>query len=239
MDHGLLLAEAGPCYYPPMVRYLLLDLDNTLYSESYGLEHEVFRRMTRYAAARIGVSFEEAVEIRRSRMARYGTTLEWLMSDYGFADIEGYFKAIHPEGEEEPLSPDPALGRLLDAIPLPKAIFTNAPREHADRFLARLGVADRFEAVYDIRFNNLVGKPHRDAVVRVCSACGVSPEEAVFVDDVPRYVKGFSDAGGRGLLLDEYDRHGNLGFERIHSLVELPGLIAGMDPRRGQPELFS
>jgi putative hydrolase of the HAD superfamily len=221
-----------------MLRYLFLDLDNTLYSESYGLEHEVYKRMTRFAADFLGLSLEEAVEKRKGRMAVYGTTLEWLMKDHGFRDVEGYFRIIHPEGEEEPLSPDPALGRLLDSIKLPKAIFTNAPMEHATRLLSRIGVADRFEAIYDIRFNGLKGKPHRDAVERVCAACGVSPREAILVDDVPRYAKGFCDAGGRGILIDELDRHKDFGIERIHSLVELPGLIAACELDTIQPGLF-
>jgi putative hydrolase of the HAD superfamily len=209
-----------------MLRYLLLDLDNTCYSESYGLEHEVFRRMADFAGRYLGLPAEAAMEKRRSRMSLYGTTLEWLMSDHGFKDVEGYFRAIHPEGEEEPLEADPGLGRVLDSIPLPKAIFTNAPMEHAERILGKLGVGDRFEAIYDIRFNGLKGKPHGDAVRRVCAACGVDVSEAAFVDDIPRYAQGFSDAGGTGILIDEYDRHHDFGPFRIHSLVELPGLIA-------------
>lgn len=210
-----------------MLRYLLLDLDNTCYSESYGLEREVFRRMAEFAGRYLGLPAEAAMDKRRSRMSLYGTTLEWLMSDYGFKDIEGYFRAIHPEGEEEPLEADPGLARVLDSIPLPKAIFTNAPAEHADRVLKRLGVADRFEAVYDIRFNGLKGKPHAAAARRVCDACGVDIAETAFVDDVPRYARGFSDAGGVGILIDEFDRHHDFGALRIHSLAELQALIVG------------
>ncbi len=212
-----------------MFRYLLLDLDNTLYSETLGLEREVLRRMNEYVARLLGLDFEEAAELRRSRMPAYGTTLEWIMAEHAFREVEDYFAYVHPEGEEAPLSADPELARLLDAIPLPKAIFTNAPREHAERVLDRLCVADRFEAIYDIRFNGLKGKPHADAVIRVLAACGVGAAETLFVDDVPKYVKGFIDCGGRGLLLDELDRHGALSLPRIKSLSELLGIVAAED----------
>jgi putative hydrolase of the HAD superfamily len=221
-----------------MVSRLLLDLDNTVYSETYGLERDVMRRMTEYTSRILGLSTEETIERRRSRTALYGTTLEWLMCEYGFSDVESYFAAIHPEGEEEPLSPDPALGRLLDSIDLPKAIFTNAPREHAERILSRLGVADRFDAIYDIRFNGLKGKPHAEAIRRVCAACGVDTSEAIFVDDLPRYVRGFIEAGGRGILIDELDRHPDTRLERIFSLVELPAIISAAKGEDGQLGLF-
>ena len=43
--------------------------------------------------------------------------------------------------------PDPTLKRLLDSIPHPKYIFTNADIKHADRCLALLGIADCFDGV--------------------------------------------------------------------------------------------
>lgn len=222
-----------------MLRYLLFDLDNTLYPEILGLEHEVVRRMTAYVADWLDISPEEAVERRRTNMVHYGTTLEWLVKAEGFTDVEGFFAAAHPEGEEDPLSPDPALGALLDSIDLPKAVFTNAPMEHATRILHRLGVTDRFEGIYDIRFNGLSGKPHRAAYERVCAACGVKPAECMFVDDVPRYVHGFLEAGGgRGILIDELDRHGASPLTRIHSLLELPAIIECEGIDRIQPGLF-
>lgn len=209
-----------------MLRYLLLDLDNTLYSESFGLERAVFQRMAAYTGAFLGISPAEATARRRALPTAYGTTLEWLMRDHGFTDVEAYFAAVHPEGEEGPLSPDPALGVLLDSIDLPMAVFTNAPKEHAERILTRLGIRERFEAIYDVRFNNLRGKPHPEAAQRVCAACGVEPQDALFVDDLPSYVEGFIAAGGRGILFDELDRHGKLGLRRIRSLKELPALLA-------------
>jgi putative hydrolase of the HAD superfamily len=219
-----------------MLRYLLLDLDNTVYSESFGMERDVLARMTEFIASYLGITPSEAKDLRRERVRQYGTTLEWLMAERGFADPEAFFAAVHPEGEEARLEPAPALGRLLDGIELPKAIFTNSPSEHARRVLRKLGIEDRFEAIYDIRFCSLRGKPHAQAFRSVCAACGASPAEVLFVDDLPRYVEGFVAVGGLGVLIDETGRHEGSGLRRIRSLAELPGLVqetsGGEEPRR-------
>jgi hypothetical protein len=45
------------------------------------------------------------------------------------------------------------------------------------------------------------------------------------VDDLPKSIRGYLALGGRAILKDEDDRFGNLGFERIKSLQELPGRL--------------
>lgn len=209
-----------------MLRYLLLDLDNTVYPASTQMEEEVFRRMGEFAATYLGTSPQRAMEMRRERSSEYGTTLEWLMGERGFRDPEAFFASVHPDGEESCLEADPAIARALDSIPLPKSILTNAPREHADRVLAKLGLTDRFEAVYDIRFCSLKGKPRPGAFSSVLAACGARPEETLFIDDIPRYVEGFMTLGGLGVVVDELDRHPETRLRRIRSLAELPDLVA-------------
>lgn len=209
-----------------MLRQLLLDLDNTLYPESRGMDRDIVRRMNEYVAAYLGISTHAALALRGERAGKYGTTLEWLTVEQGFTDPEDFFAAVHPEGEEYCLEPDPELARALDAVDLPKAILTNSPSEHARRVLRKLGVADRFASIYDIRFNSLRGKPHGDAYRRACEASGVGVDETLFVDDMPKYVRGFLDIGGRALLVDEADRFADESLPRIRSLVELPGYIA-------------
>jgi putative hydrolase of the HAD superfamily len=221
-----------------MIRYLLLDLDNTLYSDSRGMEKDILKRMNEYVASWLGMSVHDAREFRHLHIKRYGTTLEWLMEEHGLKDHEAYFAAIHPEGEEYCIEADEALGRILDSIDLPKSVFTNAPMEHAERVLRKLGIGDRFEGIYDIRFNNLKGKPGADAFLRVCAACGAAVEDVLFVDDLPKYVKGFADLGGRSVLIDETGRHPDSGFRRIHSLAELPDIIAEDEIEASQLSLF-
>lgn len=209
-----------------MLRLLLLDLDNTLYPESRGMDHDIVRRMNEYVADYLGISAHAALALRRERAKYYGTTLEWLTVEQGFTDPESFFAAVHPEGEEYCLEPDPELARALDAIDLPKAILTNSPSEHARRVLRKIGVANRFSAIYDIRFNSLRGKPHAEAYRRACEASGAAIEETFFVDDMPKYVRGFLDIGGKGLLVDETDRLAIEGLPRVRTLHELPSYLA-------------
>jgi len=221
-----------------MLRLLLLDLDNTLYSDLVGMERDILQRMNNFVASFLELDISEAAEIRRDRSRRYGTTLEWLMAEHAFTDAEAFFAAVHPAGEESVISRDPALRRLLESIALPKVIFTNSPMEHAERVLSKLGVSDLFETVYDIRFNRLKGKPHAEAIERVLGDRGAAPAESVLVDDLPKYVRGFVEAGGHGILLDEFDRYADLPFPRIHGLVELPAALAGIEVDAAHPSLF-
>jgi putative hydrolase of the HAD superfamily len=209
-----------------MLRLALFDLDDTLYHHSVGMGDEIVSRMNGYVARYLGIEPEEAFALRRKEAVKYGTTLEWLRAEKGFVDVESYFAAVHPEGEEHMLGPDLELARVLDSLDLPKAVLTNSPSEHAHRVLAKLGVADRFESIYDIRFNDLRGKPWPDAYRRACESSGSTVGETVFVDDLPKYVRGFLDLGGTAFLIDESRRFPDDDLPRIESLAELPGLVS-------------
>jgi len=181
--------------------------------------------MNEYVAAFLHMPVDEARDLRSREMPRYGTTLEWLMSEYGLSDPEVYYAAVHPAGEEECIIPDPKLGDFLRSLPYPKAIFTNSPKEHVDRVVCKLGFADVFDAIFDIRFNNFKGKPHPSSGLRVCAALGVEPCQAVFVDDIPRYVRGFQECGGTGVLLDDRNHHPDEDGLKIASLYELVDIL--------------
>jgi putative hydrolase of the HAD superfamily len=208
-----------------MIRALLFDLDNTLYSEACGLETGVAQRMNQFIAEMFNLPVHEAIKFRREHAKPYGTTLEWLMREQGFNEPEKYFQSIHPEGEEDCLEPDHVLRLMLNEIRLPKAILTNAPLEHAERVLKKLEIADCVTGVYDIRFNNLIGKPNPDAYLRVLKAAGFSLKETLFVDDLPKYVKGYIDLGGQAVLKDEMGRFPDAPCRRIKTVYEIAALL--------------
>ena len=214
-----------------MITHLLFDLDNTLYSSQYGLEDNVSRRINNYLVEVLNMPLAEVEKVRLELVQKgYGTTIEWLVTERGFTDIETYYAVINPEDEADSLPPDPELGELLASIPLQKAVFTNSAAKHAERILDKLGIRAHFNFCFDISFNNYRGKPRRDAFLRVLEAMNAEPGATLFIDDNPLFVEAFLKIGGKALLLDEeFDRFNNNfargSVERIKELKEIKNFL--------------
>ena len=208
-----------------MIRHILFDLDNTLYSVRLGLDDLFLKLLREFVSSFLGLPWEECEAPWREALKRYGTTLEWLTVDKGYTDIDAYLAYLHPEYEADSLSPDPDLKSFLENLPCPCSVLTNSPLFHAERVLKKLGIEGVFEGVFAIEFNGFRGKPHASAFHRTLDSLGLKPEDALFIDDIPRYVQGYLDIGGRGILLDELEKHKNYPHERIGNLRELTRYI--------------
>jgi FMN phosphatase YigB (HAD superfamily) len=55
---------------------------------------------------------------------------------------------------------------------------------------------------------------------------GASVDQTVFVDDMPKYARGFLALGGRAVLVDEGGRYADEGIPRVRDLAELPALLS-------------
>ena len=210
-----------------MITHLLFDLDNTLYSASYGLEDNVSQRINDFIVEVLDMPRPEVEKIRRelAQDHKYGTTMEWLMAEKGFIDVEAYYGAINSEKDYESLPKDPELGNFLAAIPLPKAVLTNSRIEHAESVLGRLGIRKQFTHVFDIRYNNYKGKPQKEAFLRALEVMKAEPETTLFIDDYPKFTAGFMAIGGKALLLDEFDDHPDYPHPRIKKLHEISSFL--------------
>jgi len=212
-----------------MIRHLLLDLDNTLYPASSGMDEGITRRMLAFVARHLGVSLEEGTRLRAAGLPSYGTTLEWLTVEHNLTDQNGYFEFVHPESEIEELERDERLRPYLLSLNLPLTLLTNAPAAHARRLLEFFNIEDIFLGVYDLNFNKGVGKPHPDSFRSAIAPSGFTVEETVFVDDHPKYVKGYKAIGGKAVIVDETGRYGELaekeGYGRIRNIYELAALL--------------
>lgn len=167
------------------LRYLIFDLDDTLYPRGSGLMDRISERIGRYLVERLGFSPEEAEALRRRYYAQYGTTLRGLMEEHAI-DPEDYLAYVHDVPLEPHIAPNPALDRMLGRLPLTKVIFTNASEEHARRVLERLGVARHFPIILDVRRVDFYNKPDPEAYRRILRHLEAQGPECVFVDDSAR-----------------------------------------------------
>ena len=182
------------------IKHLLFDLDDTLYPSSSNMNAGINRRMIECVSDFFNCSIEEAKELKKKNIIHHSTTLEWMRSE-GFTDIEGFLAKVHPENEADELPEQLGLREFLLSLNIPKSILTNAPHEHADRVLKKLGIADLFECVTDIRDGNFYGKPYENAYRAALKKVGADVENTLFLDDLQKYTDGWNALGGTAILI--------------------------------------
>jgi len=160
----------------------------------------ITHRMLSCVADFFHITYDEAVMLRAQHLPEFSTTLEWLRHE-GFTDTEYYFSRVHPENEADELPPDPILRPLLVSIAIPKLILTNSPKEHADRVLAKLNIADLFTHICDIRSCGLNGKPYAGAYQKALALCNGTVDDTIFFDDQYKYTDGYEALGGTAVIV--------------------------------------
>lgn len=183
-------------------KHLLFDMDNTLYPSSSAMDKGITRRMLECVADFFHCDIEKAIALRAERIVHYSTTLEWLRAE-GLTDIEAFLAHVHPDNEADELPPQPGLRDFLLSLNMPMSVLTNAPHEHADTVLGKLGIADLFQAVTDIRDAGFNGKPYPDAYMAALKKVGAGIDDTLFLDDMQKYTDGWVALGGTAVLIGE------------------------------------
>lgn len=162
----------------------IFDLDNTLYPASCNLFAQVDRRIGEFIAARFGLPYDEARRRQKRYFRDHGTTLRGLMVEHDIDPVPflDYVHAI----DTTPVAPSPALDRALAALPGRKLIHTNGSAAHAANVTARLGIAGRFDGVFDIVAAGYVPKPDPAPYRVLLETFAVDPARAVMVEDIAR-----------------------------------------------------
>ncbi|HYK90759.1 MAG TPA: pyrimidine 5'-nucleotidase [Acidobacteriota bacterium] len=165
-----------------MIRFVLFDLDNTLYPQSSGLWEAIGDRINLYMMERLGMHPTEVSRKRDDFLRAFGTTLSALRHYYGI-DPDEFLSFVHDLPLANYIGYDPGLDRMLARTSLGKVIFTNADAPHARRVLARLGIIRHFERIIDIHALEFINKPDRRAYLKALEYISARPEECVFVED--------------------------------------------------------
>lgn len=183
-----------------MLKYLLCDLDETLYPVSSGLMPAIGERMRYYLQENYDLDPVRAHELQKRYWLEYGTTLRGLMVEQKI-DPRHYLDYVHNVTVADYIAPDPRLHQVLQNIPLKKVIMTNADVPHAERVLAQLGIADQFSGIFDIVFMQYECKPAPAAYEGVLRELGVRGDECVLVEDSARNLPPARALGIRTIML--------------------------------------
>jgi len=187
-----------------MIKYILFDLDDTLYPTSAGLMHEISVRMSEFMVAQVGIPPEDVDRVRRDYWSRYGTTLRGLYVERHI-DAQAFLDYVHDVDLTRYLRPDARLDAMLAALPQQKSIFTNAPQDYARRVLRALGVERYFGEIFDINFIAYESKPAPSAYAKVAAALPVPAQECLMIDDTARNLVPAKALGMQTVWLDGSD----------------------------------
>ena len=201
------------------VRYVIFDLDNTLYPKEIGLFRLVDQRINDYMRMKLDINWDRVEGLRLKYMEEYGTTLGGLIAHHN-VDPDDYLDFVHDVDLENYLSADPALSELLDRIGVDKIIFTNGCSNHARRVLKILGIGDHFSRIFDIKSLNYLAKPNPVSYQKVLDALQVEGTACIMVEDLVRNVLPAKEFGMTTVLI---------GQKRIPGVDFIIDDIFGMD----------
>lgn len=201
--------------------YVIFDLDDTLYPRHSGVMEEVRRLILRYMTERLGMDSAEAQTLRRRYMTEYGTTMAGLLHHHHI-DPEDYLAYVHNLSVARYLQANSELDRVLGAIPLRKAVWTNATRAHAERVLEALGVRRHFSSIVDVRDMDYVSKPAPHIYPRLLQLLEAEGPECILVEDSLRNLR---PARGLGMITVLVDGEGQGEVDFVIGRVEEIGEV--------------
>ena len=162
----------------------VFDLDNTLYPHHLNLWQQVDERIRAYIMDFLKMGREEAFRLQKDYYKRYGTSMRGLMTEHGMK-ADDFLNYVH-KIDHSPLEPNPAMGAAIAKLPGRKLILTNGSTDHAGAVLARLGITQHFEAVFDIIAAELEPKPAPQTYDKFLRVHGVDPLRSAMFEDLAR-----------------------------------------------------
>ena len=123
---------SGRIYRPKL---WLIDLDDTLYSASAGMFHDIHVLMDDYIQSALGVSSQTANLLRKEYWQRYGVTFLGLWLHHGIDPVDFLTKTHNVDISS--VKTRGLMRQSLVSLPGKKVLFTNAPNHFAERILKK------------------------------------------------------------------------------------------------------
>lgn len=181
----------SPDYYDPIFNRdhdtWVFDLDNTLYAAECNLFNQIDQKIGGYVQNFLGLTPKEARDVQKKYLLEHGTTLKGLMDNHA-VDAEHYLENVH-DIDFTPIKRNPRLREAIQSLKGRKLVFTNASKPYAIEILKRLGIADLFDAVFDIVDANMLPKPRLEVYQKFVKDHDVDPNASVMFEDMVRNLK--------------------------------------------------
>jgi len=212
------------------LRFLLFDLDQTLYPPQSHMFQEVGQRINQYME-RMGIPLDQIPHLRQLYYQRYGTTLRGLQIHHQ-VDADAYLDYVHDFEVRPYIQPNPALDKALGRLSQEKCIFTNATSEYARRVLQTLGVERHFQRIFDIRAFRYHCKPDPLAYHIVLETLSASGPECVLIEDNLRNLRVGKELGLHTVLVSPAARPTNGADFVVSDVVAVEAVVRQLEDER-------
>ena len=202
----------------------IFDLDDTLYPRESEVMALVSDRMTEFMVQFTGLPRDEAWTLQKKYFHEHGTTLAGLMAHHGLPPEE-FLTFVH-DISLDGLSADAELRQGLERLPGRRLVFTNGSGDHAERVLAKLGVADLFEDIFHIASADYLPTPAVSTFDKMAKAFGLTPKSAVFFEDSERNLEPAAAMGMTTVMVGQHALDSTANFVH-HRTSRLPPFQIG------------
>ena len=164
------------------MRDLLIDLDNTIYSETEEIFSQIDLKMKSFISTQLNVTLEKAYIIQKKYFLKYGTTLRGLMINHNIKP-SFFLKYVH-DINLKPIKKNLELKSELKRFKGKKIIFTNGTTEHAINVLKKVGVLKEIDNIFDIKDADYVPKQDLHTYKKVINKFKIIPHNTIMIDDI-------------------------------------------------------
>lgn len=182
-------------------KYLVFDLDGTLYDISNGymnhIRENLFRMMVNKGYAR---DRDDAEAKWKPLFKKHNQSFKGLNAG-GYLFTNDEYWAEHRAGMERYFKPDLDLYNLLTTLPYEKIIFTNCREIEADHILNLTGINDCFRATYGADFMGDCCKPEASCFEKLLDKLQCSAENIVYFEDSVKNLKTAQSIGMQCVLI--------------------------------------
>lgn len=199
----------------------LFDLDNTLHNASAHIFPHINRSMTAYLQEHLGLSHDEANQLRVRYWKQYGATLTGLVRHHGtnprhFLDATHRFERLHGLMVFER-----ALHSLLRKLPGRKILFSNGPQQYASAVVDAMGIRRHFDAICGIEQMRFHPKPQVKAFRYLLRDHRLSPHRCILIEDSVENLKTAKRLGMKTVLVGRNAKAPPYVDMRLASILDL------------------